>query len=160
MNRPHIRDLYFKRMLSMRIRSLRACWAFAQDHSAQAQHARNTIAFDGIRNSEPKYSCLDPFNCSVCSYTVGCTHRVHTEWLWPISGVKSIVMENQPWPGRMGGDTHPLSLYFPSRTKLQCTLHLRGHIRSQYFISTLYVLCGCTLLGDHCVSLPSFYTCL
>ncbi len=34
---------------------------------------------------------------------------------------------------------HPLSLYLPSRTKLQCTLQLRGQIHSPYFI---LCLCG------------------
>jgi len=37
---------------------------------------------------------------------------------------------------------HPLLAYLPSRTKLGCTLLLRGQIHFPYFISTLYVLCG------------------
>jgi len=39
---------------------------------------------------------------------------------------------------------HPLSLYLPSRTKLQCTLQLRGQIHSLYFYSTpIYsILCA------------------
>jgi hypothetical protein len=32
-----------------------------------------------------------------------------------------------------GGHAHPLSLYLPSRTKLRCTLQLRGQIHSPYF---------------------------
>jgi hypothetical protein len=35
----------------------------------------------------------------------------------------------------------PHSLYFPSRTKLQCTLQLRGQIHSPSFNSMPYVLC-------------------
>jgi hypothetical protein len=42
----------------------------------------------------------------------------------------------------VGVHAHPLSLYLPSRTKLHCTLQLRGQIDSPYFLSTLYVLCG------------------
>ncbi len=40
-------------------------------------------------------------------------------------------------------DAHPLSLYLPSRTKLWCTLQLRGQVNNPP-ISTLplYVLCG------------------
>ncbi len=38
-------------------------------------------------------------------------HRAHTEWQWPISGVHSIVMENQPWLVRLGGCTHTPSPY-------------------------------------------------
>ncbi len=34
------------------------------------------------------------------------------------------------------GKMSPLSLYLPSRIKLQCTLQLRGQIHSHYFIST------------------------
>jgi hypothetical protein len=34
-------------------------------------------------------------------------------------------------------------LYLPSRTKLHCTLQLRGQIHSHYFICThMYILCG------------------
>ncbi len=64
-------------------------------------------------------------------------YRVHTEWQRPLSGVHSIMMENQPRLVKVGGGglhTQPLSLYMPSRTKLLCTLQLRGH--SPYFIST------------------------
>jgi hypothetical protein len=35
-----------------------------------------------------------------------------------------------------GVHEHPLSLYLPSRTKLWCTLQLRGKIHSTYFYST------------------------
>ncbi len=70
-------------------------------------------------------------------------HKVHTEWQWPISGVHSIMMEKPAHAGE-GEGVHalPLSLYLPSRTKLQCAFQLRGQIHSPYFISTLYVLCG------------------
>jgi hypothetical protein len=43
------------------------------------------------------------------------------------------------WGG--GVNANPLTLLLPSRTKLQCTLQLRGQIHSTYFISTL----KCTL---------------
>jgi hypothetical protein len=42
---------------------------------------------------------------------------------------------------RWGARLPPFSLLL-SRTKLQCTLLLRGQIHSLYFISTLYVLGG------------------
>ncbi len=60
-------------------------------------------------------------------------HRVHTEWQRPLSGVHSIMMEKL---------AYPLSLYSPSRTKLQCTLQLRGQIHLPLpFISTpMYAL--------------------
>ncbi len=35
----------------------------------------------------------------------------------------------------VGVHAHPLSLYLPSRTKLRCTLQLRGQIHSPCFIS-------------------------
>jgi hypothetical protein len=46
---------------------------------------------------------------------------------------------------------HTLSLYLPSRTKLQNTLQLRGQILSPYFISTnMYVLRGSNhILNSH-----------
>ncbi len=61
-------------------------------------------------------------------------HRVHTEWQWPISGVHPVMMEKSALAGEV--HAHPLSLYLPSCTKLQCTLQLRGQIHSPYFIST------------------------
>ncbi len=56
-----------------------------------------------------------------------------------------------------GKISHPLSLYLPSRTKLQCMLQLRGQILFPYFISTpIYTLwllpCtgqGSAVLGKH-----------
>ncbi len=53
-----------------------------------------------------------------------------------LSCIPSIMMEKLAQAG-VGGkvDAHPLSLYLPSRTKLQCTLELRGQIHSSYFIS-------------------------
>ncbi len=53
--------------------------------------------------------------------------------------------KNQPWLHGEGGGVHAhtFSFYLPSRTKLQCTLQLRGQIQSTYFTSTptVYVLC-------------------
>jgi hypothetical protein len=37
----------------------------------------------------------------------------------------------------VGVHAHPLSLHLPSRTKLQCTLQLRGQIHSPYFFFDL-----------------------
>jgi hypothetical protein len=37
---------------------------------------------------------------------------------------------------RWGVHAHPLSLHLQSRTKLQCTLQLRGQVHSTYFIPT------------------------
>jgi hypothetical protein len=50
------------------------------------------------------------------------THRV------AIAGVHSIMMEKSALAGVGGVHAHPLSLYLPSRTKLQRTLQLRGQI--------------------------------
>ncbi len=44
--------------------------------------------------------------------------------------------ESHPWLVRLGVHTHHFSLFLPSRTKLQCTLELRGQLHSPYFIST------------------------
>jgi hypothetical protein len=65
------------------------------------------------------------------------SHRVHTEWRWPISGVHPITLLEKSALADEGGGVHahPLSAYYvPSRTKLQCTLLLRGQIHS---LSTL-----------------------
>jgi len=84
---------------------------------------------------------FDMVNC--CTYLLCCEHlspfhRVHTEWQLPISGVHSIMMENQPWLLRVGGARPPPFTLFPSCTKLQ----LRGQIHSPYFISTPCELCA------------------
>ncbi len=68
------------------------------------------------------------------------SHRVHTEWRFPISGVHPIMTEKSALV-RLGGSHPPPFSLLPSRTKLQCTILLRGQIHSLYFISTLYVLC-------------------
>jgi hypothetical protein len=54
------------------------------------------------------------------------------------------MMMEKPAHADEGEGVHalPLSLYLASRTKLQCTRHLRGQIHSPYFISILYVICG------------------
>jgi hypothetical protein len=73
------------------------------------------------------------------------TTEALTEWQRPL-GVHSIMMGKFAQAGEGGGcrPMHLLSLYLPSRTKLQCTLQLRGQIHSPNFISTvyLYVFCG------------------
>jgi hypothetical protein len=54
-------------------------------------------------------------------------HRVHTEWQRPLSGVHSIMMEKLSLAGeRVGCTPPPLSLYLPSRTKLQCTWYAQA----------------------------------
>jgi hypothetical protein len=76
------------------------------------------------------------------------SHRVHTEWQRPLTGVHSIMMEKlaQADEGRgVYGAGPPPSLYLPSRTKLQCTLQLRGQIHSSYFTSTPYILCAVSI---------------
>jgi hypothetical protein len=58
-------------------------------------------------------------------------HRVQTEWQRPLSGVHSIMMEKFALTGEGGGGgctQTPLPQYLPLRTKLQCTLQLRGQI--------------------------------
>ncbi len=53
---------------------------------------------------------------------------------------------SQPGKGWGGGARPPpFSLYLLSRTKLQCTLQLRGQIHSPHFYSTSIVLCGYTV---------------
>ncbi len=74
-------------------------------------------------------------------------HRRHhrVQWQWPLSGVHSIMMENQPRLVGVGGALQalPLSLCLPSQAKLWCTLQLRGQIHSPYNSPLpLYVLCG------------------
>jgi hypothetical protein len=69
------------------------------------------------------------------------------------SDVNSSMMEKSALAGQGGGARPPPSFYFPSRTKMQCTLQLRGQIHSMYFISTLciqyrYVLCSLMFLSD------------
>ncbi len=62
------------------------------------------------------------------------THRVATR---PLSGIHSI-SDGKIGPGWWGWEVHahPLSLSLPSRTKLQCTLQLRGrYMHSSYFVS-------------------------
>ncbi len=68
-----------------------------------------------------------------------------------------------PWLVRRGGgDCTPSPLQpitVPSRTKLQCTLQLRGQIHCLYFISSLYVLCVWDITNvvdpDH-IPVPTF----
>jgi hypothetical protein len=55
-------------------------------------------------------------------------HRVHTEWQWRTFHHDG---KKQPWLVSVGVLGHTLSLYLPARTKLQCTLQLRGQIRSE-----------------------------
>ncbi len=65
----------------------------------------------------------------------GRNHRAHTEWQWPISEIHPIMMEKSAWLWwGWGVHAHPLSLYWPSRTKLQCTLQLRGQIHSPFHL--------------------------
>jgi hypothetical protein len=95
-------------------------------------------------------------------------HRVHTEWQRPLSGVLSNMMEKLSQAGEDGGggvDAHLLSLYLPSRTKLQCTLQLRGqngrytppisslwvdaHLLSLYLPSRAKLQCTLQLRGQN-----------
>jgi hypothetical protein len=65
--------------------------------------------------------------------------------------------KNQPWLVRVGGGCTPTPFYSTCifhhvYAKLQCTLQLRGHTQSMYFISTpiqyRYVLCSLMFLSD------------
>jgi hypothetical protein len=71
--------------------------------------------------------------------TCGVHNEAHTEWQRPL-GVHSIMMEKfaQAGEGR-GVQAHapPFTIFSIYRTKLQCTLQLRGQIHSPYFISTV-----------------------
>jgi hypothetical protein len=54
----------------------------------------------------------------------------YTEWQRPLSGAHSVMMEKSAQAGEGGGGvhTHSLSINILSRTKLWCTLQLRGQI--------------------------------
>jgi hypothetical protein len=70
--------------------------------------------------------------------------RVHTEWQWRVSGVRSIMMVKSAQPGE-GGRCPSSSFHSinPSRAKLLCMLQLRGQIHSHLFLLyPQYVLCG------------------
>ncbi len=58
------------------------------------------------------------------------THRVEMAAFW-----RTFHHDGKISPGCWGWGVHahPLSLYLPSRTKLQCTLQLRGQIHTSYF---------------------------
>jgi hypothetical protein len=58
-------------------------------------------------------------------------------WQRPLSGAPYIPSWWKISPGRRGWavHTHPLSVYLPPRTKLWCTLQLRGKIHSPYLYS-------------------------
>ncbi len=104
------------------------------------------------------------------------THRVATAAFWRTFNNDGKI---SPRWWRWGVHADPLSLYLPSRTKLQCTLQLRGKINSPYFISPVYsaansddwresralcILCGSAtfspvncLLGDKAACLSTFF---
>jgi hypothetical protein len=64
-------------------------------------------------------------------------HPLHTEWQRLISGVQSIMMEKSALVGKAGGcPPTPFHSNFPSRTKLQWTLQLRGQLHFICFISS------------------------
>jgi hypothetical protein len=71
---------------------------------------------------------LFQINSSLTLYSKGVHHRVHTRVamvdFWRTFHHGKI---SPGWWG-WGVHAHPLSLYLPSRTKLQCTLQLRGQI--------------------------------
>jgi len=72
--------------------------------------------------------------CLYGSYQGHCTlNTLDSQWQL---GVYSIMIEKSAQSGKWGMHAHPLSLYRPSRTKLYCTLQLRGQIHSPYFYST------------------------
>jgi hypothetical protein len=61
------------------------------------------------------------------------THRVAMTTFWRTFYHDGNI--SPAWCG-WGVHTHPLSLYLTSRTKLRCTLQLRGQIHFPYFFST------------------------
>ena len=61
-------------------------------------------------------------------------HRVATATFWRAFHYNG---KTSPCGWGWGVHAHPLSLYLPSRTKLLCTLQLRGQI----YTRSLYVLC-------------------
>jgi hypothetical protein len=74
----------------------------------------------------------------------GQTHRVHTEWQWPLSGVYSIMMEKSAHPGESGGCT-PTPFHYIYHHAQSCGVRCRHtHYSVTHPISTLplYVLCG------------------
>jgi hypothetical protein len=88
--------------------------------------ARESLVFDiptGNTNKEWASSILFLLWCYTQSGD--CQFQAYIPSLW----------KNQPWLVRVGG---------ARRTKLQCTLLLRGQIHSLCFISTLFVLYGVT----------------
>ncbi len=81
------------------------------------------------------------------------THRVAMATLWrTFHHDRKIILDWWGW----GVNALPLSLYLLSRTKLWCTLQLRGHIiiHSPYSISplALYVICECNTPEGHLLS--------
>jgi hypothetical protein len=54
------------------------------------------------------------------------------------------MMEKSALAGEGGVHAHPLSLYLPARSMLQCTLQLRGQIHPLCRLYPLYVLCVVT----------------
>ncbi len=78
-------------------------------------------------------------------------HRVYTEQQRPLSGEHSIMMEILAQLVRVGVHANPLSLYLPTRTKLQCTRQLRGGDRYTPPISSLPL---CTLWLGVSMTLP------
>ncbi len=79
---------------------------------------------------------LRPYCCTVTWILTQSTHRVAMATFWRTFHHDGKI--SQPGEGWEGGARHghPLSLHLPSRTKLQCTLLLRGQIYSPYFYST------------------------
>jgi hypothetical protein len=54
--------------------------------------------------------------------------------------IEKLAQADEGW----GVHAHPLSLYLPSRTKLWCTLQLKGQIHPPISTIPQYVLCGMT----------------
>ncbi len=75
----------------------------------------------------------------------GYSDREHTEWQWPISGVHSLMMEKSALADENGGCT-PTPFHSSYHHVQSCSIQwytpASRQIRSSYFISTSYVLCG------------------
>ncbi len=118
---PALRNTYFENCISLVAKFLLELWNYL--HYELASFSVENWNLKILQN----HRCLARRN-----FFQHWIHRVATAAFWH---TYSIMMEKLAQAGEGGGLlAHPLSLYLPSRTKLQCTLQLRGQIHSPYFI--------------------------
>jgi hypothetical protein len=95
-----------------------------------------------------KFFVLSTFK-GPCGTGAQSTHREATAAFWRIFHHDGKI--SPAWWG-WGVHAHPLSLYLPSRTKLQCTLQLSGHVQcthSPYFISINICTLWCGVMSSY-----------